>query len=439
VNDGRAEGVLETRALTSVIDAAGLLADYAGWTPVDQQGLLDWFRNYTDWMMSSPIGKEERAAVNNHGTWYDVQLVSFLLFTGKTDEAKSILEQSKTRRIEPQIEPDGKLSQEVSRADGWHYTVFDLQAYFALATLGDRAGVDLWNYQTSDGRGIRKALDYLGRFIAGETWPHSESQDKNWADIFDLLQQAAVKYGAEQYRQLGARIPAGDIASRRSNLLLPTFVPQTHSAAGPTPPEPPKAVQSPDLVICNFEDDIAIWQGYTQNTETILKVGETPPSGFIPDSKLFTAAANRWYKPTAGFVSSAEQVKEGGHSGKWDTTVENNRIVAGNIPHDWSRYKYLSFWAYSAAANKTSVILVVYSASGAAPDDDYYRYKIVLDWTEWKHFEIPLSGFTVTRNPAGWNKVDFLKFASSGWSQTPFQDTLLYFDAMRLTNSRVGQ
>ncbi|HEX9076678.1 MAG TPA: carbohydrate binding domain-containing protein, partial [Anaerolineae bacterium] len=121
------------------------------------------------------------------------------------------------------------------------------------------------------------------------------------------------------------------------------------------------------------------------------------------------------------------------------TTVENNRVVAGNIPHDWSRYKYLSFWAYSAAANKTSVMLVAYSASSAAPDDDYYRYKIVLDWTGWKLFEIPLSGFTVTRNPAGWNKVDFLKFASSGWSQTPFQNTLLYFDAMRLTNSRAGQ
>jgi len=32
-----------------------------------------------------------------------------------------------------------------------------------------------------------------------------------------------------------------------------------------------------------------------------------------------------------------------------------------NIPHDWSAYQYLSFWVYSAEANKTSVMLVAHS------------------------------------------------------------------------------
>ena len=57
-----------------------------------------------------------------------------------------------------------------------------------------------------------------------------------------------------------------------------------------------------------------------------------------------------------------------------------------------------------------------------------------------KLFEIAFKDFTVTRAPVGWHKIDSLKFASTGWSQSPpYSTTLLYFDAMKLTNVRAGQ
>ena len=140
VTDGRGEGVLESRTLAQIIDAIGLLADSKNFAPADQQALTKWFSDYTDWMINSPIGKEERATVNNHGTWYDAQLVNYLLFLNKTDDANKVLEEAKRTRIDTQIEPDGKMPRETERADAWHYTVFNLKAFFTLATLGDRAG-----------------------------------------------------------------------------------------------------------------------------------------------------------------------------------------------------------------------------------------------------------------------------------------------------------
>ncbi|MCI0475726.1 MAG: alginate lyase family protein, partial [Anaerolineales bacterium] len=436
VNDGRAEGVLETRTLSRVVDAVGLIAESKSWTTADQQGLTKWFGDYVAWMIADPIGKEERAATNNHGVWYDAQLVAFLLFTGKNDDAKKVLEDAKRNRIAAQIEPDGKMPLETSRADGWHYTVFNLSAFFALATLGDRAGVDLWNYATPDGRGIRRAFDYLVRFIVDEKWPHSSSANLSWSDIYNLMRQAAVKYGAINYQQISARIPTVDAATTRLNILLPPFVASAVQTAPTLVPKPTVApLTATPLVICNFEDDIAIWQGYDQGTEVMLKAGETPPPSFISDTQVFAAALNRWYQPMPGFESSAEQVKEGKRAGKWANVAKNNRIVTDKIPHDWSAYQYLSFWVYSAEANKTSVTLVAHSETEPT-QQNYFNYKITLDWTGWKLFQIGLKEFTVTRAPVGWHKIDSLKFASSGWSQTPYSTTVLYFDAMKLINDK---
>lgn len=202
------------------------------------------------------------------------------------------------------------------------------------------------------------------------------------------------------------------------------------------PASAPPAAEPEGLVICNFEKDISIWQGYAQSTETVVEAGKTPPAGYINVAKFHAKYTDRWVKPTAGFTTSTEQVKEEQSSGKWENTVENDRIVAVNIPHDWSGYKYLTFWAYSVVANKAAIELVAYSETDQTSEDDYYKLEVVIDWTGWRKFEIPLKEFAATRNPIGWNKIDYVKIASSGWSHNPNPTTVLYFDAMKLSNER---
>ena len=219
VNDGRGTGILESRALTRVVDGIGLLAGSKSWTKADQAGLEAWFTKYYEWITTSKHGKDEAAAKNNHGTWYDVQTTSFAMFIGKTDDAKKILEAAKQKRIAIQIEPDGKLPLELARTNSWGYSTMDLDGMTQLADLGDRVGVDLWNYQTSDGRSIRKAIEFLYPYAAGKTkWTTQQIDEFIPEKLYLVVRRAAPHYTDDKFKTLMAGVPAIESSDRRQIL-----------------------------------------------------------------------------------------------------------------------------------------------------------------------------------------------------------------------------
>lgn len=218
-NDGRGTGILESRALTRVVDGVGLINGSKSWTKADQAGLEAWFTQYFNWITTSKHGKDEAAAKNNHGTWYDVQTTSFALFIGKTDEARRILESAKQKRIAAQIEPDGKQPLELARTNAWGYSTMNLDGLTQLAELGDRVGIDLWNFQTSDGRGIRKAIEFLYPFAdPAKKWPYEQIGPFLPEKLFLVMRRAAVHYGDEKFKAMMSTVPALE-TSDRSNIL----------------------------------------------------------------------------------------------------------------------------------------------------------------------------------------------------------------------------
>jgi hypothetical protein len=219
INTGRGIGLIETGGLTRVVDAIGLLAGCKAWTDADQRGVEQWFSRFLQWMTESKNGRDEAAAKNNHGTYYDLQAASFALFLGKRDVADRILETAKEKRIAAQIEPDGRQPLELARTRAWSYSVGNLDGLTLLATLGERVGVDLWNYRTADGRSIRRALDYLIPFSLGEKkWPHQEIGEWRPEMLFPVLRRAAGRYRDADYQKVMSKVPPL-AAADRNNLM----------------------------------------------------------------------------------------------------------------------------------------------------------------------------------------------------------------------------
>jgi hypothetical protein len=200
INTGRGIGIIESRVVVDDTDAVGLLAGAKAWTAADDQGIRDWLTQYVHWMRTSEKGKAEDAAKNNHGTWYDLQVVDVALFLGDRSLATDTLERVKTRRIAVQIEPDGKQPLELARTNAWGYSNGNLDGLCKLATLGDEVGVDLWNFKTVDGRSIRAAVDFLLPYAAGEKkWDYQQIGGFHADAMLPTLLRAVKAYHDPKY------------------------------------------------------------------------------------------------------------------------------------------------------------------------------------------------------------------------------------------------
>jgi hypothetical protein len=210
INDGRGAGIIATRRLVGIVDAARTLASSPAWTPTDAAGLKEWCASYAAWLRTSRIGRDEAAAKNNHGTWYDAQLVALLLYTDRRDEARRVVETSTLARLAAQIQPDGRQPEELARTRAWSYSVMNLEGWFALARLAAEAGVDLWRFRTEDGRSLRAALDYLVPFADGSArWPHAQITPFSADALVPLLRQAATVWAWDRYAALADRLQRG--------------------------------------------------------------------------------------------------------------------------------------------------------------------------------------------------------------------------------------
>jgi hypothetical protein len=221
-NSGRSAGLIDAAELPRMLDSVGMLAGSPHWTRSDQEGMERWFRKLLDWLVHGRIGQGEMAAKNNHGSWCDVQVVTYALFVGDDRTAQKTLGDAPRRRIDVQIQPDGSQPLELARTKSFDYCVFNLRALFDLATLAEHERIDLWNYRSADGRGIRAALDYMVPYIRGEkAWEHEQIKKRDPDTLFPLLRRAAIAYYDPHYEGLIAKLPPKQFESDRVNLLYP--------------------------------------------------------------------------------------------------------------------------------------------------------------------------------------------------------------------------
>ncbi|ATC63087.1 alginate lyase [Nibricoccus aquaticus] len=187
-NEVRGTGVLESRHLTALTDGLALLARSPSWPHSDQTALHDWLEKFYDWLIKSPNGLAEAAARNNHGSWYDVQAAHLALYLGRTNDARTIIQQALSKRIEHQIEPDGRQPLELARTKSLDYCIFNLEALAQLARLGRHVDIDLWTHTSADGRSMISALRFIAPYAdPSKPWPKEDLKEADRSRITDLI------------------------------------------------------------------------------------------------------------------------------------------------------------------------------------------------------------------------------------------------------------
>lgn len=225
ITEGRGPGIIDTRSFFRIAEAVGLLSGSQSWTEKNQKQLQEWFSKYLDWMLNSKKGKKEAASKNNHGTWYEVIASHLAFFVGEEDIAQGILKAVPERRIAVQIEPDGRQPFELKRTRSFHYSAMNIEGLFYLAIMGEKVGLELWNFETEDGRCFKTALTFLLPYVFdGRPWPYQQLKGWEVGDseiLHFLLRLAAKKYGEPEYETLIKQLPDIDVNSSRLNLLYP--------------------------------------------------------------------------------------------------------------------------------------------------------------------------------------------------------------------------
>ncbi|TDO23265.1 alginate lyase family protein [Pedobacter duraquae] len=209
VNEGRGIGIIETVGLINIPDAIALLQG-SKIDPTVVNDVKKWFASYTDWLLNSENGKSEQSQTNNHGTNYDLQVADFALFTGNTNLAKHIINDITIPRINVQFTPEGAQPLELARTKSWDYTNMNLDAWAKIAMLSKRLGVDLWNKEGLQGKGIKGAVKWLIPYASGEkAWTTEQIGPYEYGNMCFIMRKSSEQYKDLDFSGVFKKYPQG--------------------------------------------------------------------------------------------------------------------------------------------------------------------------------------------------------------------------------------
>jgi len=175
---GRGVGIIDTLHLVEVARAIGFIEEAGALTPSLRAGVRDWFARYLKWMTTHKYGQDERDAKNNHGTCWVAQAAEFARYSGSVELTAFCRDRYKTVLLPTQMAADGSFPLELKRTKPYGYSLFNLDAMAAVCQVLSTSEDNLWTFQLSDDRGMKKAMEFMVPFIADK---------KKWAYPPDVM------------------------------------------------------------------------------------------------------------------------------------------------------------------------------------------------------------------------------------------------------------
>lgn len=224
-NLGRPSGIIESSPFPFMFDAIRLLEGSIYWSTKDQENLEQWIKEYLEWLLTSPNGRKEAQAKNNHSTWYDFQVIYFAIYTNQYDFAKAYLIEHVYTRLQNQFSPIGSQPFELLRNKSFFYCYYNLYAFFCCALIGEHLNEDVWEITLGENATLRKALDWLLTFvIGGKTWINKDIEPINAKLLAPLLLIGAKVYEEPKYLLSYYQIMNDEIPCEIWRLFYPRLI-----------------------------------------------------------------------------------------------------------------------------------------------------------------------------------------------------------------------
>ena len=211
ITTGRGTGIIDTIHLVEVARAIEVLKDSRALSMTELGAITQWFKDYLQWMTTSKNGTDERDAKNNHTTCWVMQVAAFAQLVGDQKLLDFCRERFKTVIVPNQIATNGSFPEELRRTKPYGYELFNLEAMATVCQILSTPQDNLFTFQTADGRGFRRAMEYMAPFIADKkSWPLKPDvmYDKEWPMRQASLLFAGDAFNRQDYIQLWKKLPA---------------------------------------------------------------------------------------------------------------------------------------------------------------------------------------------------------------------------------------
>ena len=199
---GRGIGIIDTIQLMEVVQGLLTMQESPAMDGQSLASIRQWFEKYIAWLTTHKYGKDEMNAENNHGTCWVMQVSAFAKFTGNTEMMTFCSDRYKNVLLPNQMATDGSFPRELRRTKPYGYSIFNLDAMTTLCQILSTKENDLWNYQTPDGKSIKKGIAFLYPYIEDKskwTFPKDVMYWEEWPVAQPFLVFGANAYNNQDY------------------------------------------------------------------------------------------------------------------------------------------------------------------------------------------------------------------------------------------------
>ncbi len=205
---GTPYGIIDTLHLCEVARAIPFLEKSPAFPPAVDQGVKQWFDDYTQWILASTNGVKEMNGLNNHSIACYLQLACFARLTGNERVLTLARQQFKQVLFPNQMTNDGSFPRELARTKPYGYSIFQADNLATLCTVLSTPSEDFWKFKLPDGRTPRQAIDFIYPYLADKTrWlADGRRQDiqhwESWPVRQPCLILAYAEFGDAKYFKL---------------------------------------------------------------------------------------------------------------------------------------------------------------------------------------------------------------------------------------------